>query len=156
MYRSKVVFIRSSSKSSEIKLRCVFKMVPVIHTFNVYQPCLWVPVTTAWRVLRLRMEERPLICRVAASILNKQSLTADKVLSSSLRDGRGANNSSPWKTKCYEILIGQMLPLETKQSGGKILPHSDLRGGGSVSRGGIMQQEKWRALVSTVMNLRVP
>ena len=25
-----------------------------------------------------------------------------------------------------EILIGEMLPLETKQSGGKILPHSDL------------------------------
>ena len=35
-----------------------------------------------------------------------------------------------------------MLPLETKQSGGKILPHSDLQGGGSVSRGGITQQEK--------------
>ena len=37
-----------------------------------------------------------------------------------------------------------MLPLETKQSGGKIFPHSDLgvRGGGGVSRGGITQQEK--------------
>ena len=32
-----------------------------------------------------------------------------------------------------------MLPLETKQSGGKLLTHSDL-GGGSVSRGNIMQQ----------------
>jgi len=32
-----------------------------------------------------------------------------------------------------------MLPLETKQSGGKLLHHSDLRGGGSVSRGGITQ-----------------
>ena len=31
--------------------------------------------------------------------------------------------------------MGEMLPLETKQSGGKILPHSDVRGG-SVSRGG--------------------
>jgi len=31
-----------------------------------------------------------------------------------------------------------MLPLETKQSGGKLLPHSDLRGG-SVSRGSIAQ-----------------
>ena len=30
----------------------------------------------------------------------------------------------------YEILMGEMLPLETKQSGGKTLPHSDLRGGG--------------------------
>ena len=29
----------------------------------------WVPVTTAWRVLRLRMEERPAVWRVAANIL---------------------------------------------------------------------------------------
>ena len=57
-----------------------------------------------------------------------------------------------------------MLPLETKQSGGKLLPHSDLQGG-SVSRGGTTQQatekghcfrwmelaedrDRWRALVS--------
>ena len=93
-------------------------------------PCLWVPVTTAWCVLRLRMEERPPIWRVAANKLNNQSRTADKGWSSSLGVGRGANNSSPWETKCYEILIGEMLPLETKQSGGKTLPHSDLRRGG--------------------------
>ena len=92
-------------------------------------PCLWVPVTTAWRILRLRMEERPPIWWAAANNLNKQSRTADKGRSFSLGVGRGANNSSPWKTKCFEILIGEMLPLETKQSGGKILPHSDLRGG---------------------------
>ena len=47
-------------------------------------PCLWVPVTTAWRVLRLRMEERPPIWRVAENKLNKQSRTADKGWSSSL------------------------------------------------------------------------
>jgi len=36
-----------------------------------------------------------------------------------------------------------MLHLEIKQSGGKLLPHSDLRGwGGSVSRGSIAQQAK--------------
>ena len=56
---------------------------------------LWVPVTTAWRFLRLRMEERPPIWRVAANILNKQSRTADKRWSSSLGVGRGAKNSSP-------------------------------------------------------------
>ena len=55
----------------------------------------WVPVTTAWRVLRLRMEERPPIWRVAANKLNKQSRTADEGWSSSLRVGRGANNASP-------------------------------------------------------------
>ena len=73
-----------------------------------------------------------------------------------------------------------MLPLETKQSGGKLLPHSDLRGG-SISRGNIAQntkgnrmdlkqvgcgyvdwiglaqdRDRWRTLVSAVMNLRVP
>jgi hypothetical protein len=53
-----------------------------------------VPVTTEWRVLRLRMEERPPIWRVAANILNKQSRTADKGWSSSLGVGRGAENSS--------------------------------------------------------------
>jgi hypothetical protein len=38
----------------------------------------WVPVTMAWRVLRLLMEERPPIWRVAANKLNKQSRTADE------------------------------------------------------------------------------
>ena len=55
----------------------------------------WVPVTTAWRVLRLRMEERPPIWRVAANKLNKQSRTADEGWSSSLGVGRDANNTSP-------------------------------------------------------------
>jgi hypothetical protein len=54
-----------------------------------------VPVATAWRVLRSWMEERPPIWRVAANKLNKQSRAADKVWSSSLGFGRGANNSSP-------------------------------------------------------------
>jgi hypothetical protein len=31
----------------------------------------WFPVNTAWRVLRLKMEERPLIWSAAANILNK-------------------------------------------------------------------------------------
>ena len=33
----------------------------------------WVPVTTTWRVLRLRMEERSPIWRIAANKINKQS-----------------------------------------------------------------------------------
>ena len=36
------------------------------------------PVTTAWGVLKLRMEERPPVLRVAANILNKQSGTTYK------------------------------------------------------------------------------
>jgi hypothetical protein len=55
----------------------------------------WVPVTTAWRVLRLPMEERPPIWTVAANILNKQLRTAEKGCSSRLGVGRGANKSSP-------------------------------------------------------------
>jgi len=35
-----------------------------------------------------------------------------------------------------------MLALETKQSGGKLLPHSDLPGVGGVSRGNIVQHTK--------------
>jgi len=37
-----------------------------------------VPVTTARRVLSLRMEERPPTWRVAANLLNKQLWTAEK------------------------------------------------------------------------------
>ena len=71
------------------------------HTFIKDNWCeprnMWVPVTTAWRAPRLRKEERPLIWRVAANILNKQSKTADKGWSSSFGVGWGANNSSPLK-----------------------------------------------------------
>jgi len=37
-----------------------------------------VPVTTAWHVVRLRMEERHPIWRVAGNVLNKQSRTDKK------------------------------------------------------------------------------
>jgi hypothetical protein len=53
----------------------------------------WFLAATAWRVLRLWMEERPTTRRVAADILNKQSWTAYKGWSFSLDFGRGANNS---------------------------------------------------------------
>jgi predicted P-loop ATPase/GTPase len=55
-----------------------------IYMYNKQSRDRWVPVTTAWRVLLLRMEERPPIWRVAANILNKQSQTADKAWSSYL------------------------------------------------------------------------
>jgi len=54
----------------------------------------WAPATTAWRVLSLRMEERPAEWRVAANVLNKQSRTADEGWPTSLAVGRSANNSS--------------------------------------------------------------
>jgi hypothetical protein len=40
--------------------------------YRHYASDKWVPVTTARHTLRLRMEERPPIWRVAAKILNKQ------------------------------------------------------------------------------------
>jgi len=66
---------------------------------SAFTPCdKWVPVATAWCILRLRMEEQPPGWRLAAKILNKQSRTADKEWSSSFSGiGRGANNSSPLK-----------------------------------------------------------
>ena len=68
--------------------------------FYFGKPCLWVPVTTAWRILRLRMEERPPIWRVTANKLNKPLRTADKGWSSSLGVGWRTNNSYPWKKNC--------------------------------------------------------
>jgi hypothetical protein len=55
-----------------------------------------VPVFTVWRVLRLRVEGRSPVWRVAANILNKQSRTTDEGLSSSMGVVRGASNSSPY------------------------------------------------------------
>ena len=66
-----------------------------------------------------------------------------------------------------------MLDLETKQSGGKLLPHSDIPGGGGFLGeirmdlqevgceymdwiGLAQDRDRWRTLVSAVMNLRVP
>jgi len=57
----------------------------------------WVHVTTAWHVLRFRLQKRPPIWMVAANILNKQSRTAKKRWSSSFGVKRGADNSSSLK-----------------------------------------------------------
>ena len=54
----------------------------------------WVHIITAWRVLRLRMNEWSPIPRVDAKILNTQSRTADNKLSFSLGIERCDNNAS--------------------------------------------------------------
>jgi len=38
----------------------------------------------------------------------------------------------PCQNQCSVTLTGEMIPLDTKQSGGKLLPHSDLQGGVSL------------------------
>ena len=95
----------------------------------------WVPVTTAWRVLRLRIEERPPIRRVAANILNKQSRTADEGWSSSLGVGRRPRRG--WvnniRIDLHEVGCGYMDWIGLAQD-----------------------RDRWRTLVSAVMNLRVP
>jgi len=71
-------------------------VIPLIEDpFNIIFRHKWVPVNTAERVFRLRMDERPPTCRLAANILTKQSLTTKKGWFFSLGVGRGANNSSP-------------------------------------------------------------
>jgi len=48
---------------------------------------------------------------------------------------------------------GEMLPLETKQSGGKLLPHSDLRGGVFLEEAPRGRQRK-RDIVLGTWNVR--
>jgi hypothetical protein len=69
-------------------------------------------VTMTWRVLRLRMEERPQICRVAANVLNKQSRTADKRWSSSWGGVEVLKTLDRKNVSCYEILTQQTFYLE--------------------------------------------
>ena len=63
---------------------------------------VWVPDTTAWCILRLWMEERPLMWRVAAKMLNKQSRTADKGCSSSIGLGKVLTTPHHKNWPCYK------------------------------------------------------
>jgi len=56
--------------------RSLMRVVIVLKALTVQWFCVKLNV---WRVLRLRMEERPPIWRVAANILTKQSRTAGKL-----------------------------------------------------------------------------
>ena len=94
------VFINEGLQTDNIHIPDLFPLLDSVLCFSGFD-CTPVHgilnITTAWRVLRLRMEERPPIWRVAANKLNKQSRTADEGWSSSLGVGRGSNNASPWK-----------------------------------------------------------
>ena len=90
--------INTCMKFTISKTNNVFVSWIVLLRCPVWTRNKWAPLTKAWRVLRLRLEERPPIWRVAANILNKTSRTANKGWSSCLGVGRGANNSSPLKS----------------------------------------------------------
>jgi len=53
------------------------KKNPFPEPYLIYPPRSG-PITTAWRVLRMRREEQPPIRRVAANKFNKQSRTDDE------------------------------------------------------------------------------
>jgi hypothetical protein len=59
-------------------------------------------VTTTWRMLKLRMEERPPTWRVASNIMNKPSRTAEKGWSSSLGLEKVLTNLHRKKWSCYK------------------------------------------------------
>jgi hypothetical protein len=70
------------------------------------------PVTTAWRVLILRLEEWPPVRRVAANILNKQSRAADKVCSSSVWVGEVLTTPERENVSCYESFTEKVSDLD--------------------------------------------
>ena len=73
----------------------------------------WVPVATAWRVLRLRMEERPPIWTVSANILNKQSRMADKCLFSNFGGlGEVLTTLHRKNVSCYETFTKKASDLD--------------------------------------------
>jgi hypothetical protein len=67
----------------------------------------WVPVSTAWSVFRLWVEEPPTIWRAAANVLSKQSWAADKGWSSSLGVRRAANNFYLCHVKNHSQRLGK-------------------------------------------------
>jgi hypothetical protein len=104
----------------------------------------------AWRVLRLRMEEHPPILRVATNKLNKQSRTADEGWSSSLGLGEVLTTPLLKKHLLRTTHKCEMLPLETKQFGGKLLPTRIARGGGvSPEEGSGCRKRKRDILLGT-------
>jgi len=101
----------------------------------------WVPFTTAWRVLKLRIEERPPIWRVAANILNKQSWTADNGCPPAWGSGEVVTTAQGKNVSCREMFT-RASDLDL-YSGMDWIELAQDRG-------------RWRALVNEAMNLQVP
>ena len=91
----------SARNKNNLKEYSNFIFVPCIKSIKTLFYDKWVSVTTAWDFLRLLMEKRPAVRRVAVDMLNNQLRTVDNVLSSSLVFGRDTESSSPQKRILY-------------------------------------------------------
>jgi hypothetical protein len=109
-----------------------------------FQPLPGIEIPTIQPVAQRYTTELFHIWRVAANILNKQFLTADKVWSTRLGVGRGGNNSSPQEKACYKTLTQDL-------GTGRIL-WNDLDNGKRLA----LDRDQWCPLVNMVMNLRIP
>jgi hypothetical protein len=85
---------------SQVPAAIKSQLNPVHTTTSLF---LKIIVTTAWSVLRLRMEELPPVWRVAVNILNKQWRTVDKGWSSSLGLGEVLTTPHRKNVSCYEL-----------------------------------------------------
>jgi len=116
-------------------------------TLNIFHD-KWDSVTTAWRVLRLRMEERPPIWKVAATVLNKQFRTAVKGWSS-MYLGSGfifwhnlSNGKGNWPRRRWVDNI----KMDLQEVGWGNIDWIYLA----------KDRDRWRALIKAVMDLRDP
>ena len=90
------------------------------------------PCHQAWCVLRLRLEERPPMWKVAANILNKQSRTADKRWSSSSGLGEiltTTHRKNCMVKNCNMLVKNARAPTEEKSDYSKWQFHEDLKRG---------------------------
>jgi hypothetical protein len=113
----------------------------------------WVPFTTTYRILRLRIEERHAIWRVPANILNKHSRTAD-----------GGSPPAWWLDKVITApdrktyLVTERLQEARSSTDTLVRPKKSKRDicGGMNWIELAQDRDRWRTIVNAVMNLRVP
>jgi hypothetical protein len=117
--------------------KCHVTFRDLFHTVKLRHPWMWVPVTTAWRVLRLRMEERLLCGRYLW--INWISSRGQPTRCGPLAWGLREVLTTPLLKK-YMLRITHERCFLWRQNNPEV-NYSPIRifGGGSVSRGSITQ-----------------